>query len=280
VFATTVKAANTIAKFFRKNKSAGGLPTLKRHQTLILAKTQTLSFCQGTRWGSEVKCVSSVCDSREPLQATVADVAWNNTKSSAAEIVRTVGDDGHFDRSRALVAFAEASRYAMVVLQATVAGLADVYSQMLHIDISVRDLDSSIIGVAAKRDLLAKWVLRVEFMYHPGMLVAWAIDPKYASVSSSVSTVVILRWMRKIMQPIDDISFEKVKKGYIEFRAMVRRQDPEIWTNADVADGAKWHQDFTGHVGVAPSPGSRRRCSAFLLRPPLGRATGACGASS
>jgi hypothetical protein len=91
VFATTVKLSNTIAKFFRK--SAGGLPTLKRHQMLILAKTPTLSFCQRTRWGSEVNCVKSVGDSREPLRATIADPSWNNAKSSAAEIVKTVGDE-------------------------------------------------------------------------------------------------------------------------------------------------------------------------------------------
>jgi hypothetical protein len=217
-----------------------------------------------------LRAMMMMSSNRPPLRLLLSDRAWNNSKSSALEIARTVRDDRHFERCAALVAFAEPSRYAMVVLQATAAGLADVYSQMLRIDISVRDVDSRIIGVAAKSDLLAKWLLRVEFMYHPAMLVAWAIHPKYALVSTSVSVVVILRWMRKIMQPIDEISFEKVKKGFMEYKAMVRRQDPEIWTDADVADGAKWHQDFTGHAAGGFFSGF----SATLLSLPASAAAG------
>jgi hypothetical protein len=213
-----------------------------------MGKTIALSRVMLTRWSSETNCVSSVATSRPALKATILDASWDKRKSGALDIEEIVEDDSHFSMSRTLVSFSEASRYACVMLQGMLSGLADVYNQILRMDLSVRNADISIIGRAVQEDLLEKWLRRVEFMYHPAMLVAWTIHPKFATVSASVSSVVVLRWIKKIMQPIDERSFENVKRGFLEYRNMTRRREDGIWSATDVADGPTWHLNYTGHL--------------------------------
>jgi hypothetical protein len=196
-FKKLIQEGNVIVQWFRSHHGGGGAATLERVQVHQGRRPKSMTKANQTRWNAMIDSIRSALDIKADLILVVTDSMWKEGAvgaSAVKNLVLQLGEHrGFWGRCAEFITFTRAVRISNVILQSFDAKASDVYAcyVAIHAALEACELADPTIKNAA-RELCFK---RLSFIFHPVMLVAYILDPRYAK-ASTVPTGTAMRWLK------------------------------------------------------------------------------------
>eukprot|EP01047_Picozoa_sp_COSAG01_P026494 COSAG01_NODE_1709_length_9424_cov_50.603968_7_plen_334_part_00 len=199
-FKSLILSVNIIVTWFRNHHGAGGLATLHAVQSASGKQPKNMVKANKTRWNAMIDSVRSAVDIKADLVGVVTHSTnwnWSGPAASGAQVVRDMvlqnGIHSEFWTNCVdFVAFTRAIRLATLVLQSYNAKASDVYACYVAIHSAI---EASAIDATMKNEARDICFARLNFIFHPVMLVAYVLDPRYAK-ASNVPSATAKKWLK------------------------------------------------------------------------------------